>query len=337
MSKPPRCAALTGAVLFISALVAAGEAAAAGQRSFVSTSGADNPACGITTPCRTFGAAITATSPGGEVIVLTSGGYGTVTITQSVSIIASPGVYAGISVSSGDGITVTTAAATDVVTLRGLTINNIGSGGNGINFNGVGRLQVTDSSATGFGAGAGLVLAPSAASELVVERSNFSGNGRGIGLYPGAGIAVRAMLDGVRVHHNSDLGIFVLNNVTAAVRNSVIANNSASGLGVFPQAAGSSTQVTIKSTEIASNGAIGVWAGDPNGSSAVTIDGCMIVNNDTGIFTTDAAEIRLTRNTISRNTTGISYLSGGLARSQGTNLIDGNGADGTAPTVVGGK
>jgi len=41
------------------------------------------------------------------VIVLDSAGYGVVTITQSVSIIASTEVYAGISVfSSDDGVTV---------------------------------------------------------------------------------------------------------------------------------------------------------------------------------------------------------------------------------------
>ncbi len=324
-----------GTGLVVAALSCVGPAGAAGQRSFVSTSGVDNPACSIASPCRSFGAAITATSAGGEVIVLNSGGYGPVTIAQSVSIIAPPGVYAGISVSSGDGVTVTTAS-TDVVTLRGLTINNIGTGANGINFNGVGRLQVADIGATGFGS-AGLRFAPSALSELVVERSNFSGNSRGIGIYPGAGSGAEALVDDVRVHHNNDIGIFVLNDATVTVRNSVIASNSASGVGVFPQAAGSNTDVILESTEISSNGDRGVWAGDPNGGSAVTLHGCTIVNNDTGIFTAQAAQVRLAGTTISRNGTGIAYDTGGLALSQGNNLIDGNGTDGAAPTVVGAK
>ncbi len=101
-------------------LAAAGSVAGAGQRSFVSTSGVDNPTCSITSPCRGFNAAITATAPGGEVIVLDSGGYGQMTITKSLSIIAPPGVYAGISVSVGDGVSILTVP-TDAVTLRGLT------------------------------------------------------------------------------------------------------------------------------------------------------------------------------------------------------------------------
>src|SRR5512138_668523 len=77
----------------------------AAQRTFVSTSGVNNPACSLAAPCRDFAAAIAATSVNGEVIVLDSGGYGPVTITQSASIIAPPGVYAGISVSAGlDGV-----------------------------------------------------------------------------------------------------------------------------------------------------------------------------------------------------------------------------------------
>ena len=64
--------------------------------------------------------------------MLDSAGYGPVTITQSVSIIAPDGVYAGITVPAvADGVDV--AGADIVVVLRGLTIN--GQGGNvGISF-----------------------------------------------------------------------------------------------------------------------------------------------------------------------------------------------------------
>ena len=51
------------------------------------------------------------------------------------------------------------------------------------------------------------------------------------------------------------------------IRNSVIARNAQTGVGVFPQVAGSNTQVTLISTEIALNGGRGVWAGDPNGAT----------------------------------------------------------------------
>lgn len=121
-----RSLAFASISLALSLLVA--KDAAAAQRTFVASNGNDLNSCSITAPCRGFARAITQTSSGGEIIVLDSAGYGPVTITHAVSIIAPPGVYAGISVfPSFDGITVT-AGPTDKVVLRGLTIN--GQGGN---------------------------------------------------------------------------------------------------------------------------------------------------------------------------------------------------------------
>src|SRR5438093_6424824 len=63
------------------------------QRTFVSAhTGSDANPCGPTTPCRSFGAAMALTLSGGEIIVLDSGGYGTVTIDKSVSIVSPAGV-----------------------------------------------------------------------------------------------------------------------------------------------------------------------------------------------------------------------------------------------------
>src|SRR5438477_9591417 len=108
-------------------------AAGPAQRTFVSAASGDdvNP-CTRALPCRNFQAAIAQTTSGGEVVVLDSGGYGPVTISQAVSLVAPPGVYAGISVFSGAGITVN-AGPSDVVTIRGLTLNGLG-GNTGIEF-----------------------------------------------------------------------------------------------------------------------------------------------------------------------------------------------------------
>jgi hypothetical protein len=104
-------------------------AGATAQRTFVASHGVDNPNCSIAAPCRNFAAAIIATSSGGEIIVQDSAGYGPVTVTKSVAIISPPGIYGGISVFSGNGITVNAPGAT--VVLRGLSINGQG-GANGI-------------------------------------------------------------------------------------------------------------------------------------------------------------------------------------------------------------
>ena len=80
-------------MLLITFAFASGSIAA--QRTFVASTGLDTHPCSISTPCRSFGTAIAHTDDNGEIIVLDSAGYGTVTIAKSVSIIAPPGIYAG--------------------------------------------------------------------------------------------------------------------------------------------------------------------------------------------------------------------------------------------------
>src|SRR5215208_4096999 len=103
------------------------------QRTFVSANGSDAALCTRTNPCRNFAAAITQTSPDGEVIVLDSAGYGAFAITKAITIAAPLGVHAALTVFAGDGITVT-ADASDVVILRNIYVNSLG-GTNGVNVN----------------------------------------------------------------------------------------------------------------------------------------------------------------------------------------------------------
>jgi hypothetical protein len=60
-----------------------------------------------------------------------------------------PGVYAGISVFSGDGIDIN-AGVFDVVALRGLTVNNQGSSGSGIAFQAGGTFRVEGCAVRGY-------------------------------------------------------------------------------------------------------------------------------------------------------------------------------------------
>src|SRR5262245_63883463 len=80
--------------------------AVAAPRTFVSATGSDLNPCTLVAPCRTFAVALGVTDPGGELIALSSAGYGTASITQAVSIIAAPGVNASVSVVVGFGIDV---------------------------------------------------------------------------------------------------------------------------------------------------------------------------------------------------------------------------------------
>src|SRR5262249_9634260 len=153
--------------------------------------------------------------------VLDSGGFGTMTITEPMAIISPPGVYAGISVFSGDGITVTTANPGDRVTLNGLTVNSQGSTGNGILYNGQGRRLVINATVNGFsGAGrSALYFHPSASSNLRVENSEFRVNYWGVNVEPqGAGTIVYTVLEHVVVASSGAAGIYLQNQTIGTLR-----------------------------------------------------------------------------------------------------------------------
>lgn len=114
------------------AFLAPAIATAQSARTFVSGSGSDSNPCTVAAPCRSFAQALTVTNAGGEILVLDSAGYGTLTINKSVTITSPPGIYGGITVpSGGTGIAITYNNSGNIV-LRGLTINGGGVGTTGI-------------------------------------------------------------------------------------------------------------------------------------------------------------------------------------------------------------
>ena len=117
-------------------------------RSAVSVSGLDSNPCTPASPCRSFSVAQSATSPGGEIIALTTAGYGPFTITGAITVSGAPGIHAAIT-SSADGITVA-AGGSDHVTLRNLVLIGTAVSGNGIVENSAGELRVLDCLIRGF-------------------------------------------------------------------------------------------------------------------------------------------------------------------------------------------
>jgi hypothetical protein len=70
------------------------------NRSAVSLTGNDMASCTVPDPCRTFDVAISKTNSGGEVIVLSTAGYGPFTVTKSVSVISPPAYHAAMAPST---------------------------------------------------------------------------------------------------------------------------------------------------------------------------------------------------------------------------------------------
>ncbi len=110
-------------------------------RTWVSGVGDDANPCSRTAPCKTFAGAISKTAPNGEINVLDPGGFGAVTITKPITI-SSENFEAGVLVSGTNGIIVTVPNAGDVVVLRGLDIQGLGTGLSGIKVITGGNVQI---------------------------------------------------------------------------------------------------------------------------------------------------------------------------------------------------
>jgi hypothetical protein len=306
---------LSGSSLFVA--VCGSSASAQNGRTFVSGTGLDTNPCSLTQPCRTFTQAISQTNAGGEVIVLTSAGYGPFTINKAITVEAPAGVYAGITVTSGDGIDIT--GDPSAVILRGLTVNNQGSGGNGVNCADVGTLHIESCIVNGFGTSNGLEIDGSGS--IFVEDTTFRGNGSGISvILQVAGTTVNLAMDRVHLDANES-GLFLGTSdpgaaVNAAIRNSSVSGNTAAlGGGMFVRASA--------------------------GAASLDIESCLVTNNvGDGIIVqgSGAATASISNCTISRNSgAGFSITSGGAIYSRGQNTLIGNGANTGALTVLSGQ
>jgi len=301
-------------IMIVPLLQAAAQAAPPSQptpqlRTYVSGTGNDNNACTVSSPCKTFQAALALTIAGGEIYVLNSANYGAVTITNAVTI-TSEGAVAGVLATSGAGITIN-AGANDVVNLRGLDIDGGNSGSIGIQFTSGQSLNIQRTAIRGF-------------------------TGSGISFAPNAGTTTLFVSDTV-VTNNGSNGILVAPSGSGAVNgalNRVVAsgNGAASnGVGIFAYGASSTGAVNVTMTDtVANNNAYGIGVG----ASAVMVRNSTVSNNAVGIRADQAAILRVGQSTVTANGTGLQATNGGLLQSYGNNNVSGNGTDGTLTSTL---
>ncbi|HEX3439080.1 MAG TPA: hypothetical protein VHT93_01930 [Pseudolabrys sp.] len=177
--------------LFATALIGAlsgPSAQAQALRTFVSGTGSDSNPCTLALPCRTFQYAHDNTAAGGEIDVLTPGGYGPLTISKAISVEGHD--YAGIT-AGANGVTAITvnAGSTDAIALRGLILEGAGVGAEGIHFTTGKSLSIQNCVIQHF-ANTGMDIAPTAAMILSVLNTVVSYNvGPGIIISPeGSGL-----------------------------------------------------------------------------------------------------------------------------------------------------
>ncbi|MGA7490499.1 MAG: right-handed parallel beta-helix repeat-containing protein [Xanthobacteraceae bacterium] len=299
-------------------LLLAAPAHAQATRTWVSGVGDDANPCSRTAPCKTFAGAISKTALNGEINCLDPGGFGAVTITKSITIDCHE-VFASILHSGTNGVNIPfdSFSAADVrktVRLRNINFNGANTGVNGVRVTGgaviaAGVVLIEDCLLDGnfAGAGRGISDERTGGGELYVSNTTVRNTGiAGIIVAPaaGAGLRLDAAFDNVRVQ-NSFLGIAIGSSGRAIINRSVFSGNSQAVIAIGTNAAAVEANI---SNSVSSNNNVGVL--------------------NTGGTTT----IRLNNNDISFNTTGIS----GATQSHDNNRIQGNGAVGTVPALIGG-
>ena len=301
------------------------DAVAAIQRTFVSGGGLDSNACSLAAPCRGFAAALAQTLPGGEVVVLDSAGYGPVTISQAVTLVAPSGVYAGISVFAGAGITIN-AAAGDKVTLRGLTINGLG-GATGIAFNSGNALYLDGIVVSGFTGGVGVAAGlGSGTADLFIQDSAFRDNATGLSTVTTSGILTLAVERSM--FERNGVGASISGNTLGSIHGSTLAGG---GTGLAAGSAGHTVKVELRDCTISDNtgnGVVAVTGGTT--STALSVVSSLISGNLIGLDAVGSANgIYASDSTITRNTTGINFSASATLISGGDNRLINNGTDGS--------
>ena len=309
LRTPALFAAVLGVVLFGFAATSGRQALAVGSqiRTFVASTGSDANPCSRIAPCRTFGAALTQTASGGEIVALDSGGYGAVVISQAVTIVAAPGIQASISPSSGAAITVD-AGPTNVVVLRNLYLN--AQGGNyGVWYQSAAALHIENLVVNGF-ADAGILMTLIPSAELYVADTIVRNTGgSGIYLYSYSGTAnvsiVRARIE------NNVYGVFADANVRASIKDTIVSGNA--GAGFLANASSQPVELNLEGC-VASGNFYGIAAASLSSTATVRVSNCSLTGNATGVSADTGGSI-LSRgnNTVEGNTTANGTFTGTYA------------------------
>jgi len=269
------------------------------SRTWVSGVGDDANPCSRTAPCKTFAGAISKTAAGGEIDALDPAGYGAVTITKAITIDGGGGQVASVLVSGTNGIVVQ-AGPSDVVILRNLRINGIGTGLNGIRFLSGKDLNVENCYIFGFTQN-GIDVALGASGSVHVLDSVLKNNG-------GTGIRATTTVGQVQVGVDNTSVILDSKGIEAADHSRIVVNRSfiehATSIGVQADSPSGDSIATIDNSDISYNGS-GVQAGP--GGAAIFVGGSKIAFNTTGLSASGGTNFSYGTNRIHSNTSPGSF------------------------------
>ena len=311
--------------LNLSALViftlAASSMARAQTRTWVSGTGNDADPCSFTAPCKTFAGALLKTSMNGEISVMNSGAYSTVTINKSITIDGHDN-FASILASGTTGIIINLTDPADTkktVRLRNLNLQGTGGatggpGTVGIRILAADKVYIEDCLIEGFEAtgaapnGRGISDERSTPGKLFVTNTTVrNSRSNAVVIFPSGGSpqAINAIFDNVRVYGNGGTGIY----------------------------AGPGTKVTIMNSNITGNGNAGIQADSVTGTTEVNLERTVVSNNTNyGIYSGPGpAIVRMSETLVTRNNTGLNFA-GGTIHTYGNCRIAGNTMGNGPPT-----
>lgn len=258
-------------------LLWAGLAGAQASRTWVSGVGDDVNPCSRTAPCKTFAGAISKTAAGGEIDALDPAGYGALTITKAITIDGGGGQVASVLVSGTNGIVVS-AGPSDVVTLRNLRFNGIGTGINGIRFLAGKSLAVENCDIFGFTTH-GIDIA-TAGGKVFIDNVTIRNNG-GNGVNVASTALTTVSIENSRFELNT-FGVNASNFSQVVVRHSVANGNSS--VGFLGSAAVGTAELDIFDSMAGNNGSTGIQAGGGGATSTVRISNVASFGNPNGLL-----------------------------------------------------
>jgi hypothetical protein len=296
---------------FTLALCTAAQAQA--SRTWVSGVGDDLNPCSRTAPCKTWAGAFSKTAINGEIDALDPGGFGSVTVTKSITLEGTQGAGFGSTLSGPTtavniNIAVSANDPLRTVRLRNLSLTGTGlSGtvGTRVGINGVRVISTTaantvlyveNSIITDF-SNRGISFEANGGGKLYVTDTTIRNCGSsGVVVFPASGSTlISATLDHVRLQGNAGSGLVADNGSRVSISNSIVTGNLN-----------------------------GVVAEASAGTSELNADNCIINHNTTGVLSgLGTVVVRLSDNSIQDNATGVN-VSSGIAITYGDNRINGN-------------
>jgi hypothetical protein len=320
MRKTGFVLSLICAALFLAPVTAQAQA----TRTWVSGVGDDANPCSRTAPCKTFPGAISKTAASGEIDVLDPGGFGTVTITKSITIASEGAGEGGIAASGTFGVTVNCVSDPNCnVVLRHLQIDGAPTttpGASGVRFILGKTLIIENCQIRNFNGGSpngyGVVVTTSTGTQsVVIKNSTINSNGTassggGVFVAPTGSAIVNVALDndvlsnnyfGFRADSSGTTG-----GVFATITSSQVTNNSFGGVAAVGNTVAS--QVSVNHSTIVGN-ATGVNANGGSTNISLTLNDTEIAYNPVGYKQQNVAVIyTLHNNAIHDNPTNTGTL-----------------------------